>query len=221
MKIHFPDAFLNCFFLLEIWQLVFWITGNVAWFPSLSKRFSRCLQFYITSREELKMNLVEISSFIPKIGLVVVGIVLAECTRQGLVYLQRKNSKKVIRQVIFFPDKQIACKDFFDSVEGCSRIRCDFSHKSTGFRFLETCLVYLFVWSTILILFLYLTMQGASFPHKICKEIYRHCCVLHLLFWDCWCCVAASQSWGQSQSDYRPEHGDSLWKPESSFYERW
>ncbi len=59
------------------------------------------------------MNSVEISGFIPKLGLVVVGIVLVECTRQGLNYLlQRKNSKPVIRQVIFFPDKQIACKDF-------------------------------------------------------------------------------------------------------------
>ncbi|XP_046644496.1 mitochondrial cardiolipin hydrolase-like [Daphnia pulicaria] len=80
------------------------------------------------------MNSVEISGFIPELGLVVVGIVLVECTRQGLNYLQRKNSKPVIRQVIFFPDKQIACKDFFDSVEGCSRIRCDFSHTTTGFR---------------------------------------------------------------------------------------
>lgn len=78
------------------------------------------------------MNSVEISGFIPKLGLVVVGIVLV--TRQGLNYLQRKNSKPMIRQVIFFPDKQIACKDFFDSVEGCSRIRCDFSHTTTGFR---------------------------------------------------------------------------------------
>ncbi len=80
------------------------------------------------------MNSVEISGLIPKLGLVVVGIVLVECTRQGLNYLQRKNSKPVIRQVIFFPDKQIACKDFFDSVEGCSRICCDFSHTTTGFR---------------------------------------------------------------------------------------
>ena len=80
------------------------------------------------------MNSVEISGLIPKLGLVVVGIVLVECTRQGLNYLQRKNSKPLIRQVIFFPDKQIACKDFFDSVEGCSRIRCDFSHTTTGFR---------------------------------------------------------------------------------------
>ena len=80
------------------------------------------------------MSFVEISSFIPKVGLVVVGIVLVECTRQGLNYFKRKNFNNVIRQVIFFPDKHIACKDFFDSVEGCSRIRCDFGHTTTGFR---------------------------------------------------------------------------------------
>jgi hypothetical protein len=95
------------------------------------------------------MNFVEISSFIPKVGLVVVGIVLVVCTRQGLNYFKRKNSNKVIRQVIFFPDKQIACKDFFDSVEGCSRIRCDFAFwpHNNWFQVIEMCYTSLFLCS--------------------------------------------------------------------------
>ena len=35
----------------------------------------------------------------------------------------------------------------FDSVDGCTRIPCDFSHASTAFRFVESCLV--FLWSMI------------------------------------------------------------------------
>ena len=109
-------TFLLIYFLVET-CLVSWLTTKLVEEKSINE-----------------MNSVEISGLIPKLGLVVVGIVLVECTRQGLNYLQRKNSKPVIRQVIFFPDKRIACKDFFDSVEGCSRIRCDFSHTTTGFR---------------------------------------------------------------------------------------
>lgn len=72
---------------------------------------------------------------IPKLTLVAVGVAIAELTRQAFYYLQRKNLKPKIRQVIIFPDKSIACNDFFDKVEGCSRNRCEFSHETTGFRF--------------------------------------------------------------------------------------
>ena len=82
------------------------------------------------------MNFFEIHCFIPKLALVAVGMVIAECARQSFNFFQNKRSKqKIIREVICFPDKKIACKDFFDTVEGCSRKRCEYSHEQTGFRY--------------------------------------------------------------------------------------
>lgn len=72
---------------------------------------------------------------IPKFVFVAVGITIAEIIRQISNYLNKKRSKKKIHQVIFFPDKSIACNDFFDTIQGCSRTRCEFSHETTGFRF--------------------------------------------------------------------------------------
>lgn len=78
------------------------------------------------------------NSFMPKLALVAFGVVIAECARQGFNFFQSQRSKqKTIREVMFFPDKKIACKDFFDTIEGCSRTRCDYSHETTGFRYVS------------------------------------------------------------------------------------
>lgn len=37
-------------------------------------------------------------------------------------------SRKVVEEVLFFPDAQVACKDFFVSEDGCSNARCRFTH---------------------------------------------------------------------------------------------
>ena len=41
----------------------------------------------------------------------------------------------ILFQVLFFPDKAIACRDFFETVEGCPRkLSCSFSHETTNLR---------------------------------------------------------------------------------------
>ncbi|XP_057377468.1 uncharacterized protein LOC130699181 [Daphnia carinata] len=82
------------------------------------------------------MTSLDITNYLPKLGLVAAVIGLVECTRHVISYLQRKRTKQVIRKVMFFPDKKIACKDFFDEIQGCSRVSCDFSHTKTGFSHL-------------------------------------------------------------------------------------
>lgn len=58
------------------------------------------------------MNSVEISGFIPKLGLVVVGIVLAECTRQGLNYLQAAAKSKWLGKWYSFMINKLPVKTF-------------------------------------------------------------------------------------------------------------
>lgn len=81
------------------------------------------------------------TNVISKLALVAVGVLLTECTRFGYKYLKHLRNKKKIRKVIFFPEKIIACNDYFDKVEGCVRTRCEYSHKVTNFRFQFTSLV--------------------------------------------------------------------------------
>ena len=47
---------------------------------------------------------------------------------------QGREENRNVRQVIFFPDKEVACKDYFESIEGCSNVQCSFSHQVTGLR---------------------------------------------------------------------------------------
>ena len=43
------------------------------------------------------------------------------------------NSKSITRShVLFFPDKDVACKDFFISEDGCFKSYCKFSHDKTS-----------------------------------------------------------------------------------------
>lgn len=49
--------------------------------------------------------------------------------RQWQVGKQNESeSKKAIEEVLFFPDVQVACKDFFVSEDGCNNARCRFTH---------------------------------------------------------------------------------------------
>jgi len=48
----------------------------------------------------------------------------------GLRGLKKNESenRKEIEEVLFFPDKEVACKDYFIGEDGCSNMKCKFSH---------------------------------------------------------------------------------------------
>ncbi|XP_038048677.1 mitochondrial cardiolipin hydrolase-like [Patiria miniata] len=57
--------------------------------------------------------------------------VASSATRKSTIETAR--SLDVFHQVLFFPDKERACPDFFLSERGCGRPKCPFSHKVTNF----------------------------------------------------------------------------------------
>ena len=40
-----------------------------------------------------------------------------------------------MNDVLFFPENVVACKDHFESVQGCLREQCSFTHQMTGLRY--------------------------------------------------------------------------------------
>ena len=40
-----------------------------------------------------------------------------------------------MNEVLFFPEKVAACKDYFESAQGCLKEKCGFAHQMTGARF--------------------------------------------------------------------------------------
>lgn len=120
---------------------------------------------------------------------IVIGVVLGESTRRAYYFFKKKGwirnsevEKKngvAIRQVLFFPDKQIACKDHFNSIEGCSATRCEFSHQPTGFLFVYLFQICQFLCKTI-DRFLSFFQDFAEFDQK-CQEINRYLCLLHFM----------------------------------------
>ena len=71
-----------------------------------------------------------------KLVLLLGGVLTSEIIRQlwGKWKMKSTNEKKKIHDVIFFPDNQISCKDFFENIEGCNNRRCSYSHNITGLR---------------------------------------------------------------------------------------
>ena len=45
---------------------------------------------------------------------------------------QTESRNAVTDDVLFFPDKQIACKDFFVGDRGCSNLRCRYTHEENA-----------------------------------------------------------------------------------------
>ena len=69
-----------------------------------------------------------------------VGIVLAvglasEILYQTYLWLKRRHRKtesrteSSISEVLFFPDRMVACKDYFIGEHGCSNLKCRFTHE--------------------------------------------------------------------------------------------
>ena len=61
--------------------------------------------------------------------------IFLNCVKASLGSFDRKEGdqevKKTLSQVIFFPDKQIACRHFFSS-QGCHNENCQFAHEETS-----------------------------------------------------------------------------------------
>ena len=58
------------------------------------------------------------------------------------IYAKMKERQKYASEIIIFPDKSIACKDFFESIQGCCNNQCTFSHEVTGLRFIYLLIFY-------------------------------------------------------------------------------
>ncbi|XP_067671252.1 uncharacterized protein [Haliotis asinina] len=59
--------------------------------------------------------------------------VLTEIIYQGLTWWRtRRKAKNSFSKVLFFPDKEVACKAHFQRREGCSHVNCRYSHKNTS-----------------------------------------------------------------------------------------
>ncbi|XP_071107223.1 uncharacterized protein [Haliotis cracherodii] len=59
--------------------------------------------------------------------------VLTEIIYQGLTWWRtRRKEKNQFSKVLFFPDREVACKAHFQTREGCSHVNCRYSHKDTS-----------------------------------------------------------------------------------------
>lgn len=63
------------------------------------------------------------------------GLLASEAIRRISALFKKREIQRARCEAIFFPDKEIPCKHFFDNVEGCRRNPCSFSHEVTGFRY--------------------------------------------------------------------------------------
>lgn len=84
------------------------------------------MQFLRNSGNGMEVNLIYLAG----------GFLASEAIRRLIAYWQKKRIERARCEVIFFPDKEIACKDFFDTIEGCRNNPCSFGHEITGFRYI-------------------------------------------------------------------------------------
>ena len=75
------------------------------------------------------------SRIIKGLGIVLGVGVTSEFIYQAYLWVKRRNrqteskTESGITEVLFFPDRLIACKDYFIGEHGCSNLSCSFTHE--------------------------------------------------------------------------------------------
>ena len=76
-----------------------------------------------------------VSQTIKGIGVVIAIGITSEIIYQAYLWIKRKRNetesrtRKEITEVLFFPDRMVACKDYFIGEYGCANLRCRFTHE--------------------------------------------------------------------------------------------
>ena len=82
-----------------------------------------------------RMDLLSISAtkYLYFIGGIMTTELFRRLWKQWIIFYD-PDRRREVRDVILFPDKAVACKDFFENFEKCPKIQCSFSHEITGLR---------------------------------------------------------------------------------------
>ena len=79
-----------------------------------------------------------LSQTIKGIGIVLALGITSEIIYQAYLWVKRRRieteskSRNELTQVLFFPDRLIACKDFFIGEHGCANLKCRFTHEQNS-----------------------------------------------------------------------------------------